>query len=215
MNYIKDMAKLINSMRYQYGVYQVFDNFLELSAIALSNSVDYHYRKKREERYLDVIKTYKDSEIHIFPELMGLLVEALEEQPDDYLGRLFMELELFDHWKGQFFTPMSVSRLMAEMLISDHICTLEEKGFITLNEPAVGGGVTIIALNNALRDRGHNPQQILRVVAQDIDRKAVHMSYIQFSLLGLNAQVLHGDTLAMKFHDVWRTLGYILGCSLL
>ncbi|MED1938921.1 N-6 DNA methylase [Cytobacillus firmus] len=211
MNYIKSMAKLINSMRYQYGVYQVFDNFLELSAIALSNSVDYRYRKKREARYLDIIKTYKDSDINIFPELMDLLVEALEEQPDDYLGRLFMELELFDHWKGQFFTPMSVSRLMAEMLITDHINTLEEKGFITLNEPAVGGGVTIIALNNTLRDRGYNPQQILRIVAQDIDRKAVHMSYIQFSLLGLNAQVLHGDTLAMKFHDVWRTPGYMLG----
>ncbi|MFD1203565.1 N-6 DNA methylase [Sporosarcina contaminans] len=209
MDHVKEMAKRFNSMRYKHGVHQVFEDFLELIAITISNSVDLVQYKRREARYMQIIGQYDKSEVNIFPEMMARLIMALEHRPDDYLGRLFMELELYDSWKGQFFTPMSVSQLMAELTLQDSIQLIEEKGFVTVNEPTVGGGVTIIALFNALRAKGYNPQQVLRVIAQDIDKKAVHMSYIQFSLLGMNAEVLHGDTLALTFYETWKTPGNI------
>lgn len=208
---MKEMAKRFQSMRYKYGVHQVFEDFLELIAITISNSVDLAQYEKREARYMQIIGQYDKSEVDIFPEMMARLIMALEHRPDDYLGRLFMELELYDSWKGQFFTPMSVSQLMAGLTFQDGIHLIEKQGFLTVNEPTVGGGVTIIALFNVLREKGYNPQQVLRVVAQDIDKKAVHMSYIQFSLLGMNAQVLLGDTLALKFSETWNTPGHIFG----
>ncbi len=41
----------------------------------------------------------------------AIVVEALERNPEqDFLGELYMELELGNHWKGQFFTPYCVCK---------------------------------------------------------------------------------------------------------
>ena len=42
-------------------------------------------------------------------------------------------------------------------------------------------------------------------VAQDIDIRCVWMAYIQLSLYGIPAVVIHGDTLAMKEWSRWYT----------
>ena len=33
---------------------------------------------------------------------MAMLVAALEDKPNDYLGLLFMQMELYNSWRGQF-----------------------------------------------------------------------------------------------------------------
>ncbi|MBM7045467.1 hypothetical protein [Rhizobium lusitanum] len=48
-------------------------------------------------------------------------------------------------------------------------------------------------------------------IAVDIDRRAVHMAYIQFSLLHIPATVLVGDSLAMRFHEEWHTPAHVMG----
>ena len=53
----------------------------------------------------------------------------------------------------------------------------------------------IIAAAKVLKDRGINYQKCMRVVAQDLDWKAVYMCYVQLSLLGINAVVVQGNTL--------------------
>ena len=69
----------------------------------------------------------------------------------------------------------------------------------------------IVALAEAMKDAGFNYQQRLHVTAVDIDRRAVHMAYIQFSLLHIPATVLVGDSLAMRFHEEWHTLAHVMG----
>ena len=54
----------------------------------------------------------------------------------------------------------------------------------------------IIAAARALKEQGENYQRKMRVVAQDLDWKAVYMCYVQLSLLGVNAVVVQGNTLA-------------------
>lgn len=54
----------------------------------------------------------------------------------------------------------------------------------------------IIAAAKVLKDRGINPQRVMRVVAQDLDWKSVYMTYMQLSLIGINAIVVQGDTLS-------------------
>ena len=211
LNHVKEMAKVFETYRYSHGVYTAFEDFLELAAITISNSVDKANWERREERYMEVIKKYKKDEANTFAKLIALLTMAMEHKPDDYLGRLFMELELYDSWKGQFFTTYDVAELMARMTLSDSVDDIKNNGNITVNEPTVGGGVTVIALFGAIRAKGFNAQQVMRVVAQDIDKKAVHMTYVQLSLLGINAQVLHGDTLLQEVSDVWRSPGYFFG----
>lgn len=148
-----------------------------------------------------------------FARMLGCITMSLEGGFKDCLGQLFMMLELGDHWRGQYFTPYSVSYLMAKMTVG---CTGRSDieaagGFLTLNEPAVGAGGMVIAAAHALHDEKINYQQCLHVTAQDIDATAVHMAYIQLALLHVPALVIHGDSLAVSCWQHWATPAHVLG----
>lgn len=67
------------------------------------------------------------------------------------------------------------------------------------------------ATPEALHGRGINYQQAMHATAQDIDATAVHMAYVQCSLLHIPAVVIWGDTLAVESRAVWHTPAHILG----
>ena len=72
-------------------------------------------------------------------------------------------------------------------------------------------GAMIIAMATALSAKGVNYQQCMHVTAIDTDLRAVHMAYLQFSLLGIPATVVHGNTLTLEQHSVWHTPAHHLG----
>lgn len=89
-------------------------------ACALSNPLDKSHFNEREKRYLKIIKKYDKREQQLFPDLAAHTVMALEENPEqDFLGDIYMKLNLGSQTRGQFFTPYSISRLMAEMTVDD------------------------------------------------------------------------------------------------
>ena len=53
----------------------------------------------------------------------------------------------------------------------------------------------ILATAKALKDIGINYQRKLKVVAQDLDWLGVYMTYVQCSMIGIDAIVVQGDTL--------------------
>jgi type I restriction-modification system DNA methylase subunit len=204
------MIKLFEKLAYKHNLWTVYSDFLEMAAISLSNSVDFINRSKREKRYMDIIAGYSKEEESIFPQLFGELVMALEEETTDVLGEIFMELQLGNKWKGQFFTPIHVSKAMGALSLQNIDTVIKEKGFITVLEPAAGGGSTIIGLALALKEKGFNYQKDMVVTAVDLDVKAVHMCYVQLSILGIPAVVMHGNTLSMEMFEEWKTPFYIL-----
>jgi hypothetical protein len=74
-------------------------------------------------------------------------------------------------------------------IIGDH-------GFVTAMEPACGAGSMVIALAEAMRNLGINYQRHLHVTAIDIDPRAIHMAYVQFSLLHVPAHLMVGNSLS-------------------
>jgi len=121
-------------------------------------------------------------------------------------------MDLGSKWHGQFFTPYHLCRLMAGMMVDDHMRGLiDARGFIRANEPACGGGAMVIALAEEMYAAKINYQQHLHVVAQDLDLKAVHMAYVQLSLLHIPAVVIHGNTLALEERSHWLTPAHIMG----
>lgn len=175
--------------------------------------MDVRQREKREARYMKIIGRYEREVVETFPKILGEVVMALETAPQDVLGSTFHELELHNKARGQFFTPYALCQTMALMTISgdDLHKNIEERGYITAHEPAVGAGATIIALAEALKDAGINYQQHLHVKAVDIDPRAVHMAYVQFSLLHIPAQAIVGDTLRLEFREDWFTPAHVMG----
>jgi len=49
------------------------------------------------------------------------------------------------------------------------------------------------------------------VTAVDVDRRVVHMAYIQFALMHIPALVIKGDILRMEFREEWATCAHVLG----
>ena len=124
-----------------------------------------------------------------FPELGAILVNALDRNPEqDYLGEMFMALELGSNWHGQFFTPYSVTRMMAEMTID------QRDGWVMAYDPACGAGATLIAARNVLERQGKGSLDVF-FVGQDLSRIAGMMCYVQLSLLGCAGYVCIANTL--------------------
>ena len=203
----KTFERLHGQGRFQ--PWQVFADFCEMAAMAHANVVDKD--PAREARYLEIVRRYERGEVDALCQMVAHVIDGLDPETD-FLGQLFMDLELANHWRGQFFTPMAVARTTAEMLLpADLPQRVDEKGFITLLEPAAGSGAMVIAFAGAMLARGVNPQQHLHVTAIDVDATAAHMCYLQMSLLGIPGVVYIGDTLRMEMRQHLVTPMHYLG----
>lgn len=210
---MKSMKKLLEA-NVAYGrrrISQVFRDFCELSALAIRNSVDDRGRDEREARYAEIIKGYTPEEVDRFARLLAELTMELSTGLSDALGHLYMSLDLGNERLGQFFTPYEVSQLMARLTVGEMTRALAKQPFVTVHEPASGSGGMIIAIADALREKGVNYQRKIHVTAVDLDITAVHMTYVQLSLLHVPATVIHGNTLTLEQRDVWPTPAHVLG----
>ena len=74
-----------------------------------------------------------------------------------------------------------------------------------INEPTCGSGTMVIGAVWAMKQKDFDFRHTSFFVAQDIAIRCVWMAYIQLSLYGIPAVVIHGDTLAMKEWSRWYT----------
>lgn len=170
---------------YRHQAWEVWSDFCTMAAISIANAVDKRHFEAREKLYLDTIKRYTKEEQQVFPVLFAETVMELERNPDqDFLGKMFMQLELGNHWKGQFFTPYNVCHFMAEMNMEAQVKNIEEKGWISVSDCCCGAGAMLIAFASVCQKKKINYQQCVMFVAQEIDPVAAYMCYIQLSLLG-------------------------------
>jgi len=215
--YLKEFCKLMDKFNYKYSKWDIWNDFLHMSAISMANSVPVYEREEREKLYLKIINRYNKEEQNTFIEMFRVVIEALADNPkQDFLGSLYHRLNLQQHQKGQFFTPYHIAEFMSEVNFAgdDLSDDLTEKGYISVSDPACGAGVMLIAFANSCVQHKLNYQQRVLFIAQDIDQTAVLMCYIQLSLLGCNAVVIRGDSLAKPGphpdNDIWITPFYYL-----
>lgn len=190
----------------RYRAWDVWRDFVTMFACSLSNPLDKEHWDKREALYLEIIKKYNKQEQEVFPELAAQTVLALEEDPEqDFLGSIFMSLNLGNEHNGQIFTPYHVCKLMAEVTMDNTVQKVEQDGYISINDPCCGAGATLIAAIHAARKQlektNLNYQNHLLVVAQDIDETVALMCYIQLSLLGVAGYVKVGNSLTEPMTD--------------
>lgn len=196
---IKEISKIIQSMDGGHGPVTVFNDFVTMSALAIQNGCTLMGSKiwqQREEQYQQIIGKYDEKARETFPELFARLALAIENNPSDVLGSIFMEIGASYGGLGQFFTPFHLSKLCAALANPE---PENDTGCITITEPSCGGGGMIIAAALHLRDKGIDYQRRLRVVAQDLDWQAVYMCYVQLSLMGIRATVVQGSTLTEPY----------------
>lgn len=223
-NYRKEFEKTFKKLTSNHNAWQVWQDFVSLSALSIANAVDKRPEvwQKREDEYMNIfhrycppnvtkeivndeetdVTTYNKNDIEsfrLFSELLGYTTMALDTNPNqDFLGQLYMDLDFGRGWKGQFFTPWEVAEMMARMQIDeDAIEKVIDGGYFSVADPCCGAGVMLLAFAQAIKfDYGVNYQQSILFVGQDIDPVVAKMAYIQMSLMGLPGYVAVGDSLA-------------------
>lgn len=192
----------------------MFATWVEMMALVYANAVSQPGWKDREARYMVLVASMGRPTLDIMVELTGMLVLVMERQTrdegfaGDVLGELFHELDLGNDRAGQFFTPMSVCTLMSEISLDDAAELLKDKPYITIAEPASGSGRAVLAAAASLKRQGFEPDARMLVQATDVDSLCFWMTYVNLTLAGIPAQVIHGNTLSQEKWATWYTIMY-------
>lgn len=177
---------------------EVFRDFVTLAASEL-DLVRIHTPESRA-RCSQIIARYKPADIGRMHTLFSLMVTALSEAHQDFLGAVYMELGLGADEMGQYFTPHSISVLLAQLAAGDLLAQLKSCPYINLQEPTSGAGGMVIAFAEIMLEAGLNPATQLQVTTIDIDPLAADMTFVQLSLLGVPATVNTGNTLTLQIN---------------
>jgi hypothetical protein len=226
LDHEKEFLRIFKQLAHMTSYWEVWKDFVTMFACTISNAVDKLHHEEREALFLRCHEKYKESDQKLFPLLVDEVIEALEKNPEqDFLGKLFMILDLRNHSKAQIFTPYDVCKLMAKISMPGLAEEIREKGYIIIDDPCCGSGATLIAAINTakkiLEKEGLNFQKHVLVTGQDIDATVAFMCYIQLSLLGMAGYIKIGNTLTepmvagesvdnywfmpIYFDDVWVT----------
>jgi hypothetical protein len=186
------LAKTLRRLEGGRGPAEVFTAFCKIAACALTVG-------KREEEYLAELKRWPADAPPLFAEAFAHLVMEMEHEPfRDCLGAAYMENLSHSSAQrgGEFHTPAEVCEMMALLTMGE----IPAEGHIRLCEPACGAGAQIMAAAKAIK-----PEDVrrLRVLATDISVTAVHMCFINTTLWGIPAIVIHGNTISGEQWDVW------------
>lgn len=208
-----ELVKLIKQAAYSTSTWQVWDDLIYMSAAAIAQPLQ--WVQSCEDEYLRRINKYDKGKQDLFPQMFAEIVAALEQEGcADVLGGIYMDLELGNHWKGQFFTPDHVCKLMAQITYNKDELTaaIERQGYITVNDCCCGGGAMLIAFADTCIKHEIDFQRNVLFVGQDVDPVVALMCYIQMSLLGMPGYVIIGNTLTCDFsnYDYWFTPMYFI-----
>lgn len=196
-NHQKAFIKLFDGLVGRYSRWQIWQDFVVMSACSISCMVDKSHAEKREEMYRQVAGKYQDDELQAFSHMLAEVVIGMERNPNqDFLGELYMNLELGNQQAGQFFTPYDVCRLMARVTMVDDLkAQVDRCGWVAVNDCASGAGATLLAAANECMAQGINYQTRILFVAQDVDYIVGMMCYLQLSLIGAAGYVEITNTL--------------------
>lgn len=208
----KGILKALNHFAYLRDKKQVFMDAVEFNALMLSAKTDDYRLNERLLRAQDIYADYhkNNQDFKNFKAVSDGIYNLLSGMTDhfgDHLGEIYMEIAGNSKAAGQYFTPYHVSKMMAMITLGEK--PAEEKVF-TLNEPCCGSGGMVVAAADVWTEQGYNYANNALVVANDVDRNCVLMSYLQISFTGMPAIIKHQDTLTQKTWDRFITPAFAL-----
>lgn len=200
LNNNKEILSQLNSLLAGgYSSYTIFNDFIELILYALQGD---------DENYLRIVHKYPNKkpighrEIDIFHTAFQLLQYEMRETNSDVLGELYMQWNMNNKYKGQFFTPKHVARFMAQI-------TNPTGGRIL--DPSCGSGVMLV---EAIKTMKHEDLDKAAFYGQDIDLTCVKMTALNLCFFNVNGYVIQGNTLTMECNKVYQTGRSIYGGSI-
>lgn len=140
-NHQKAFIKVFEGLCGRYSRWEIWEDFVTLTAVSISNTVDKAHIDKREKIYLSIVAKHSKEEMDAFAGMYAETVLSLEENPDqDFLGELFMQMQLGNDHNGQFFTPYHVCEFMSAITTTNLEQEIASRGWIGVADPCCGAG---------------------------------------------------------------------------
>lgn len=189
---IEERIKKFDQSRFVSDTWSSIINLLAYNLATIFGNPD-----NLREEYEKEISKYPDKK-----EITSLLLDIyklIKDNPyKDVLGEMYMEIDLGNKYRGQFFTPYEVARLMTAMTFNKEgiLKAIEERGMCSFLDPTCGSGVMLLANAERLSEEHIDYSKYGFFVGQDVDKLAALMCFIQLSLNEMPAIVCIGDTLS-------------------
>jgi hypothetical protein len=159
----------------------------------------------REDEYIAQAKRWKEKDLEQFGHALGaFLLESADDPYTDLLGPTHQDTlgTRGQQHGGEFHTPQVLCEAIARMAFSDLETRLRPDQPVTVLEPAGGAGAMLLAIMPVLINL-NLPPTILQVTSWDISKTASDMCFINMTVAGIPAHIVHGDTLRMKQFNSW------------
>ena len=197
---MKDILKCLEAiLREGYSSFTIFNDWLDLMLYAL---------QRDDEHYLEIVKRYKNNkprgerEIDYFAQAFTLLLKFMKETNEDVIGELYMQWNMSNKYRGQYFTPKHVADFMARIVAPNGGNILD---------PACGSGIMLVSAIKTMTNRQLDEATFY---GQDIDLTCVKMCALNLLFFNVNGFVVWGDTLAFECNKVYETKRSYLGGSI-
>lgn len=204
----KEFIKLINSIGRSRGRWDILSDFATMARCAIINNSTPFRSEEYEKQYMNIVGRYPRDELDSFCRMLALVYMAQRDNDGDFLGECLMELEMGSKDIGQFFTPYSVCQATAKLTMGQASELTCRKGYLTLQEPAAGGGAMVIAAAHELRTQNNGID--IFAVCTELSSLTADLCYINLTAAGIAAQVINGNTLTL---EAFRTMPTPAACT--
>jgi hypothetical protein len=193
------LSQLEAVLRGGYSSYAIFEDWLDLMLYAL---------QRDDPHYLEIVRKYRNDkpqgerEIDYFCKAFALLQIEMQKTNEDVLGEVYMQWNMSNKYREQFFTPKHVASMMA-------MCLAPIGGNIL--DSCCGSGVMLV---EAIKTMTNEQLDTACFCGQDIDITCVKMCALNLLFSNVNGYVVWGDTLLMQCNKVYQTQRSYLGGSI-
>lgn len=193
----------------KYDIRTVFQDIILMATIAIKNRYD--YSQEDEDVYLKIMNKYTKQEQEKIIESLAKLAMLYINQKEisDILGEIYSNIGLINKTKAQYFTPFHISRAIGRMVNEPGIKELKYKDFITIYDPCCGSGSMTLGYVEETRNKIQNFSEKVVFFARDIDLNCVCMSFIQFTMNGIPAVIILGNSLLNEKRKILYTPEFI------
>jgi len=181
--------KLLSFNTNKYSPEKVFQDFISLFAIGLSNKV--YFNKENSDRYNQIYEAYEKEDQYVFYALSTELIRLFgnESNPYDILGEIYQEITKTSYLKLMNNTPLQEVGKKLQGVINLNKNSNNGK----MIEVNCGSGAMILAYASTLRLFKMDYKIDLEVTAIDTDIINVFMTYIQLYFYQISAVVILVD----------------------
>lgn len=187
------LTKALEKLTGKQNINQVFDDFLKMTVCVYSLG-------RMEDEYKNIVQRYDADELPLFGAALGELIvehECSNSRSEwvDVVGTTFEQINSASTASrmGQFFTPISLCRMMAEI-------TKDGKTEGSVSDPTCGSS------RNLIDHAQLHPNNRFHFwyFGSDLDERCVNMSVINFIMFGMKGVIIHMDALRMQVFKGYR-----------